>query len=161
MTATKTRNHYSVVERDGALTLVRSLIDGAEVYVDFDASRKKWVCSECGPRNCDHVTAATVRLPLEVAAQIAAIVAVRQKPGSLSTKTGGARVGEPANLAALAAAMAKSAEIRAERNRHHDEQHEHVTCEVTVRKSSKEDLERLRLARERKARTYQAPIGLL
>ena len=159
MTATKTRKHYSVVERDGALTLVRSLTDGAEVFVDFDARRKRWVCSEC-PGVCDHVTAATVRLPLEVATEIPAIVAAPRKPDSLSTKTGGARIGEPANLAALAAAMEKSAEIRAERNRRHDEQHEHVTREVTVRKACKDDLERLRLARERKARTYQVPIGL-
>jgi hypothetical protein len=159
VTATKTRNHYSVVERDGALALVRSLTDGAETFVDFDAARKKWVCSECGPVNCDHVATATRRLPLDVASQVAATVAAPRKPGTLSTKTGGAKVGEEINQRALAAALARSAEARVERNRRHDDEHQQVTSKVSIRKACKEDAERLRLARERKQRTYQPPVS--
>lgn len=146
-----------VAERDGLLAVVRSARD--EALVEFDLTAKAWTCSECGPVSCDHVATAARDLPLDLASQIAAFVAPR-KPGTLSTKAGGAAPGDSANQKALAVALAKSAIARAERASGHDRQHKQVTSEVTIRKASREDLERLRSARERKERTYATPVGL-
>lgn len=146
------RTYYWVAERQGLLVLVASLL-GGEALVEFDASRAAWVCSECPKGKCDHIDAATKRLPLADVRRVAAVVAPR-KAGTLSSKAGGAAEGQAANDKARAVALAKSAIERAEQVELHDRKHEAIVGEVTVRQMSDEERARLAERRAMKARAF-------
>jgi hypothetical protein len=145
-------------ELDGFVALV-GRTRGDDVLVEFNPASKAWECSACGRQPilaCAHVGAVTARLPLATALAIGRIIAPN-RPGSLSTKVGGAAEGNSVNEKALAAALAKGASKRAERLSLHDQEHQRLTGPVTVRQMTDEDRERLRLARERKRRLVGDP----
>lgn len=126
-----------------------------EALVDWNHAR--WECSECpSPRGksaqtCEHIMAACRDLPLRIAVGIAEQVAGRKReatPGSLKR--------EAEIQKARAAVVEAGAQRRAERAAEHDRTFAGAS-EVVVRQAKPEDLERLRLARERKA--LRSPFG--
>jgi hypothetical protein len=145
---------WSVVERDGATHLLRTL-GGREAIVDHDGTR--WVCSECGPQKvattaaeqCPHVVVVGRNLPLSLATTLGARVAKtdRKSPPSDVEKV---RLKTQAEI--LAAGEAK----RAERAREHDKAFVAATP-VVVRTMTAEDRAKLEAARARRGRTFQEP----
>jgi hypothetical protein len=117
-----------------------------------------WVCSECGHHTgkkvattCVHVGAATRDLPLQTALSIMSRVA----DGSRFTTTKANSERDAARQSAEA--LARGAEARARRAADHDGSHV-AASPLVVRQATPEDLQRLRLARDRKANAYEMPI---
>lgn len=155
---TPPQGYWYAVERDGDVTIVQRCGSGQQVMVWFaDGS---WSCSECGAGGtsrhasptCVHVATATRSMPLETA------LALGQRamgPRAVESRPG---VSAKAVLEAEAAILKAGAEKRAEWARRHDERHQPVVGEVVVRQQTKEDRERLRLARARKSRAFEQPV---
>lgn len=150
-------SRWLLVESDGTTFLLRHLINGQTAMVEHDGTR--YVCTECGPQQgvrgsatgqCCHVRAVARRLSVADALRIAERIA------SPSKAVSGLSV-ERARLRTQAEILAAGADARAERAREHDAEFRGVTGEVTVRQATPEDMERLRLARERKARSFATP----
>lgn len=135
---------WSVDEQDGAVIILKRIGEDRLVLVEHDGAR--WLCSECGDQpmkaglTCAHTTAATKNLPRAVAAQIANRIAKPTRtPTAKSPKVsahGKATIRRPAGPNA------------GQRFEARDEDFRRITSEVTVRRMT--DADRQRLAERRK-----------
>lgn len=152
---------WTPAEVEGSTILVGNGM--TTVLVDWNEQTRGWECSHCGPQDvgsnpaslaCPHVMAAGRHLPLEVALALVAQVS-RERITKLSKPTRGGKNGDDAAAEkALAESLERGAPKRAERVRAHDAEFV-AASPVVVRQATPEDLERLRLARQRKAKQYK------
>ena len=153
---------WHAIDSDGPNFIVRHF-GMPMVLVSWNADRLCWGCSEDGLFNswtmstCVHIQAACRRMPLAVALRVCADIAAKRIARAPITTE---RTGPDERTIAEARAAIARAEARArdERNRDRDAEHRERTGEVITRRATDEDRERLRMARERKAKAYETPV---